>query len=160
MELIINLIIVFIIIFSLYKRFQEVSKKGSEIKPPTKSIPEPSPEMVDELKRITQKEEEVIKEEVVEETQPVPSSEDIFEKLRQEFAEPETFSEPSYVPEAAIPEQTEEPVPEIVQTIDYSKDVPRKKERRYVLKFGGSELVNGILMSEILGKPVSLRENV
>ena len=155
MELIINLIIVVVIVFSILKRVQEVAKKGEELKVPPDIPPETLSEQIKKFKDLMQPE----LEEVESVSESVLTEENIFEKAHKEFAEPEVFSEPE------IPAFIEEPVPVVEKTIpvfkkpvSYKKIIPRKKvSKGYILKFGGSEVVRGIIMSEILGKPVSMR---
>jgi len=150
MEVLINLVIIFIVIATVLKRIQELGKKQGEIKVPPASPPVPFPELTEEPVRQEKSEEEEIK--------PVrewaPSLEEVFEKIQPEFVEPEIFLEPE------IPLQIEEPVPEVVQPIFYEKAVPRKKAASGVtLNFSGSELVRGIIMREILGPPVSMQND-
>ena len=155
MELIINLVIVFIIVFSILKHLQEVGKKGEELKVPPDIPPESLSEQIKKIKDLTQHE--------LEEVKPVSESvlteEEIFEKIHAEFTEPEVAPEPET--SALIKEPVSmiwEPVPTIKKPVSYRKIIPRKKvSQRYTLSFGGSEVVRGIIMSEILGKPVSMR---
>jgi len=150
MELIINLIIVVVIVFSILKRVQEVGKKGEELNVPPDIPPESLSEQIKELKNLMQPE----LEEVTQASEPVLTEEGAIERVRAEFTEPEIAPEPE------TPALYEEPVPMIKQPVSYKKIVPRKKvSERYILKFGGSEVVRGIIMSEILGKPVSMRED-
>ena len=150
MELIINLIIVFVIIFSILKRVQEVGKKGEELKVPPDIPPESLSEQIKELKNLMQPE----LEEVTQASEPVLTEEGTIERVHAEFTEPEVAPEPE------TPALYEEPVPMIKQPVSYKKITPRKKvSQRYILSFGGSEVVRGIIMSEILGKPVSMRED-
>lgn len=148
MELIINLIIVFVIIFSILKRVQEVGKKGEELKVPPDIPPESLSEQIKELKNLMQPE----LEEVTQASEPVLTEEGTIERVHAEFTEPEVAPEPE------TPALYEEPVPMIKRPVSYKKIIPRKKvSQRYILSFGGSEVVRGIIMSEILGKPVSMR---
>ena len=164
MELIINLIIVFIIIFSILKRVQEVGKKGEELKVPPDIPPETLSEQIKELKNLVQPEPEEVKPV----SEPVLQEEITIEKVHAEYAEPEAAPEPETpaIIEEPVPVVEEqipvigEPVPMIKQPVSYKKVIPRKKvSQRYILSFGGSEVVRGIIMSEILGKPVSMRED-
>lgn len=150
MEVLINLIIIFIVIVTVLKRIHEVAKKRDEITVPPASPTGPFPELAEELKRMEKPEEEEIKPM----SEQVPPEEEIFEKIQPEFAEPEIFLEPE------IPPQIEEPVPEVVQPIFYEKAVPRKKAASgLTLSFSGSEVVKGIIMREILGPPVSMQND-
>jgi len=150
MEVLINLVIIFIVIATVLKRIQELGKKQGEIKVPPASPPVPFPELTEEPVRQEKSEEEEIK--PVREW--IPSLEEVFEKIRPEFTEPEIFPEPE------IPPLVEEPVPEVVQPIFYEKAVPREKAASGVtLNFSGSEVVRGIIMREILGPPVSMQND-
>jgi len=146
MEVLINLIIIFIVIVTVLKRIQVLGKKQEEIKVPPASPPVPFPELAEELKRLEKPGEEEIK--PVGER--IPSIKEVFEKIQTEFAEPEISFE------TEIPPPVEEPIPEVLQPIFYEKAVRRKKAAPSItLKFSGSELVRGIIMREILGPPVS-----
>jgi len=150
MEVLINLVIIFIVIATVLKRIQELAKKQEEIKIPPASPPMPFPELAEEPVRPEKLEEEEIK--------PVsewaPLLEEVFEKIRPEFVEPEIYIEPEISPPVKVP------VPEVVQPIFYEKAVPRKKAASGVtLNFSGSELVRGIIMREILGPPVSMQND-
>ena len=150
MEVLINLVIIFIVIATVLKRIQELGKKQGEIKIPPASPPVPLPGLFEEQVHPEKLEEEEIK--------PVsewaPSLEEVFEKIRPEFVEPEIYIEPEISPPVKVP------VPEVVQPIFYEKTVPRKKAASGVtLNFSGSELVRGIIMREILGPPVSMQND-
>ena len=167
MELIINLLILFFIIFTVFKRLQQVAKKQEEIKTPPSSYPGPVTEIgplsevIKELSQKLEHREEWI--EVKEQPgEPVLSEEEQeqFEEIQPEFVEPSTYQIPELVPEVTVLPQTEEPVEEILQPPESRKVAARKKEKlAYPLRFGGPEVVKGIIMSEILGPPVSMRRD-
>ena len=163
MELIINLLILFFIIFTVFKRLQQVAKKQEEIKvpPSSPSGPEteivPLSEVIKELSHKLDHSEEWI--EVKEPTgEPVLLEEEQFEEIQPELIEPSTSQIPETVPEAPFIPQPEEPAEEILQPLKSIKAAAGKKEKiAYPLRFGGPEVVKGIIMSEILGPPVSIR---
>ena len=107
MEVLINLVIIFIVIATVLKRIQELGKKQGEIKIPPASPPVPLPGLFEEQVHPEKLEEEEIK--------PVsewaPSLEEVFEKIRPEFVEPEIYIEPEISPPVKVP------VPEVVQPI-------------------------------------------
>ena len=164
MELLINLIILFVIFFTVFKRIQEISKKKDEIKlpPAPQNGPPSKPETTtDVFKELGRRIEQVV--EVDSETVK-PSGEQVhpygyrIEKMQQEFAEPVPIELPEIFPDAEVYPQVEEPVPEIIEQYDYNKvNAYKKGKKRYALQFRGTEIVRGILMSEILGTPVSMR---
>ena len=162
MEYIIQIVIIIFIFLALIKRIKEIAEKGGEIKAPPVSPPVSQPEMTEELnRRFVETEEEAVKPE----DKPVLSVEDIFEKFAREYVEPETSHEPEItpeseiIPEAEITPEVEKPVPEVVMSLLQARAAPLKAAPTGVkLNFGGSGLVTGILMSEILGPPVALRK--
>ena len=162
MEYLIQIVIIIFVFLALIKRIKEIAEKGGEIKVPPTSPPIPHPEMTEELnRRFLAPEEEEVKPEV----KPVLSVEDIFKKFAREYIEPETSQEPEITPETEIipePEiipQVEKPVPEVVMSPLQARAVPQETYPAGVkLNFGGSGLVTGILMGEILGQPVALRK--
>ena len=148
MEVLINLVIIFIVIATVLKRIQELAKKQEEIKVPPASPPLPFPGLFEEQVHPEKLDEEEIK--------PVNewalSEEMVSEEIQPEFVEPEIYIEPEISPPVEVP------VAEVVQPILYEKAVRRKKAASGVtLKFSGSELVSGIIMREILGPPVSMQ---
>jgi len=148
MEVLINLVIIFIVIVTVLKRIQELAKKQGEIKIPPASPPVPFPELFEEPVHPEKLEEEEIKPV----SERVSSLEEVFEKIRPEFVEPEISLEPE------IPTPAEEPVLAVEQPILYEKAVTRRKVTPgLTLHFSGSELVSGIVMREILGPPVSMQ---
>ena len=171
MELIVNLIIVFVIIISILKRIQDVAGKGEELSDPRKVPPEALSEQmerVEDFQRSVQEEEEP-----GEDVRPrIPERvtiEDVFRKFTEnQFPQrPEQFpeSEPFYEPEkAALADAyafAAEPPPVITQPVSRKRKKPPGKirVRSPFLNFGGPDVVRGIVMSEILGTPVSMRED-
>ena len=147
--LLINLIIIFVIFVAIMKRVQEVTKKAQELKTqppvtppifpkailePTEERPSPQWQPSQELKPS------------VEQEKPVVFREDLWEHLKEELPEPEV-------------EETFQPPVEFVQKVPYQEVLKsvREHEPRLYFSFSGSELVKGIIMSEILGQPLSLR---
>ena len=165
MELLINLLILFVIIFTVFKRLQQVAKKQEEIKTQPSSHPgpvteiKPLSEVIKELSHKLEHREEWI--EMKEPTgEPVLLEEGQFEEIQPEFVEPSTSQIPEMVPEAPFLLKPEEPAEEILQPPKSRKVAVRKKEiLAYSLRFGGPEVVKGIIMSEILGPPVSIRRD-
>lgn len=156
MEYLIQIVIIIFIFLALIKRIKEIAEKGGEIKAPPVSPPVSHPEMTEELnRRFVQPEEEA----VIPEVKPVLSAEEIFKKFAREYIEPETSPEPEIIPEAEIIPHVEKPVPEVAMPPLQAWAVPREAAPiSLTLNFGGSEVVTGILMSEILGQPVALRK--
>ena len=164
MGLVINLIILFFILFTVFKRFQQIAKKQEEIKVPPSSPPgpvaetEPITDILKELGRRLEQVGEVDTETVKPAGEPVFPYEGRIEKMQPEFAEPVPVELPEIPSEAGFLPELEESVPDIIKPPDYINAVaPKKAKRQYALQFGGPEVVKGILMSEILGPPVSMR---
>ena len=156
MEYLIQIVIIIFIFLALIKRIKEIAEKGGEIQAPPGSPPIPHPEMTEELnRRFLEPEEEEVKPEV----KPVLSAEEIFKKFAREYIEPVTSHEPEITPEAEIIPQVEKPVTEVAMPPLQARAAPREVAPISLkLNFGGSEVVTGILMSEILGQPVALRK--
>jgi len=156
MEYIINIVIIIFVFLAIIKRIRDIAEKGGEIKVPPTSPPIPHPEMTEELnRRFLEPEEEVVRPEV----KPVLSAEEIFKKFALEYIEPETSPEPEIIHEPEIIPEVEKPVIEVVMPPLQARAAPLKAAPTGVkLNFGGSGLVTGILMSEILGQPVALRK--
>ena len=154
MNHLINIIIIFIIIVSVFKRLQGIAKKGGEIKVPPASPPVPFPEMTEKYETPEESAQEKMEEPV---RKPALSGEEILKEIFRVHTEPKATFEHEIIPVPPLPEQVEEPVSMVEQPLPARKAAPREKEKSYTLHFGGSELVRGILMSEILGTPVSLR---
>ena len=164
MELFINLLILFFIFFTVFKRFQKIAKKKEEIKVPPSPPHGPATEtetitdVLKELGRRLEHVEEINTETVKPPGEPILPDEGWIEEMQPEYAEPVPDELPEISPEAEVYPQAEEPVPVIIKPPDHVKSAARKKgKRQYALQFGGPEVVRGILMSEILGPPVSMR---
>ena len=140
MGLVINLIILFFILFTVFKRFQQIAKKQEEIKVPPSSPPGPVAEtepITDILKELGRRLEQVG--EVDTETdkpveEPVLPYEGMIEKMQPEFAEPVAVELPEIPPEAGFPPEVEELTPEIIKPPDRVKVFARKKVKRQFLK--------------------------
>ena len=161
MEWLINLVIIFIVFLAIFKRIQEVAKKGGEIMGPPGSPPVPSREAAEEFRTVEQPvEEEIIlhREEMQPKREPSLSIEDIFEKLRGGYVQPEVQPEPEITPEEELPPEVEQVVPAPAEPFVDMKITPLRKTPGFALQFTGPDLVRGILMREILGPPLSLRE--
>jgi hypothetical protein len=173
MELIVNVIIVLVVIVSIFKRIQEVAGKGEELSAPRKVPPEALSEQmerVEDFQRSVQEEQDPGS---GEDTGPrVPERvtiEDVFRKFAEQRA-------PQRLETAPVPVPFHEPEKPVLDDVyDLSSEqhpaipppVPRKRidsrvnipVRSPLLNFGGPEVVRGVVMSEILGTPVSMRED-
>ena len=164
MELFINLIILFFIFFTVFKRFKEVGKKQEEIKVPQSRHPgqvtevEPITQVLKELGHRLEYGEQADREAGKSSPEPIFSDNDRFEEMQPEYDEPVAFEPSEIIPEQDLLPEGEERIPEVTKSPDHGKVMAGKEgERRYSLRFGGPEVVRGILMSEILGPPVSIR---
>ena len=179
---IINLIIIFIIVGSLIKRFREVAKTGREL--------------TDDEKRRQLRESDVAREAMgpdvgtggrrVEEIpiprpEPAPSRQPevrtLEDLIRSLTGEEQTTQQDSAVPlrpepavdvyaeEAAMVDRAETPAEERIARTRVPVSYAVKKKPAPVrlhglrLGFGGDDLVRGIVMSEILSPPVALRQD-
>jgi hypothetical protein len=139
MELIINLIVVFVIIISILKRIQAGGTKRKMLNSPRTSEYEPEPIFPDKIaiKEISKKISELN----------IPSN-----------------TESMHVHEnSSVREQTtsnEEAIPVLNASVSQKRGKALKiiRRRSSFLQFGETELVQGILMREILGDPLSMRE--
>ncbi len=177
-DIIINVVILFIIIMSLLKRVKEISKKGDEVKKMPEGPPDPLAETIKTEKQRAKEQSEPVrrsirevfdeprrgpaapKQERPEAPPATPSLEDVFKRLSGEII-PEvqqTQSEP-VAPEPQVPKPEPEPVPEppSVRIPKVRKTYVQPRNQSPVLSFEGSEVVRGIIMGEILGPPVSMR---
>ena len=149
LELVINLIIIFVIFVAILKRLQGVVKKGQELKtqpPVTPPVPHKAVRKAYEEKPGPQWQPSQEVKPSVEREKSVVFREDLLERLEEEYPEP-------------VAEETVQPPEELVQEVSYRGVLESVRERKPRLYFGfsGSELVKGIIMSEILSPPVSLR---
>ena len=147
----INLVIVVVIILSVLKRLKDVAKKGEELETPPPAAPSAAPDMVERTDEIPQ-------EEPVER----PELPEIFKRLleqeKPDISDEDEFEQEPEVPEPVMAEPIQLPE-EIVKPFSYGLPVIPKEEQTPELKlsFRGSEVVRGIVMSEILGPPVGLK---
>ena len=176
MDVIINLFILFIIVVSVLRSLQDAARKSREIKiPPPKPVemrPEPLSEAAPEREPEWAPEPQAPSRPAVP-PRPMPeeippawepprrSIEEVFGKLEERYRE---LTE-SPVPEAVLREKTlEHPQPDMRagfrrRFVPQKSRIPGKAAAiRPVLSFDGQSVVNGIIMSEILGQPVSLRK--
>jgi hypothetical protein len=150
MELIINLIIIFIIIVTVLKRLKDVSKKGQELE--KTKLPGEFAETI-ERRTVQEKPEskpllvpapEISFDEMVEPVEfPLKPAEELLESRFKE-----TFP--------VMPETYRKPVPEMAPHL--YDEITRRRRRCMKLAFTHNRVINGIIMSEILSKPVSLRD--
>ena len=145
MDRIIQLIIIVVIFASIVKRMQQVAQKGEELEAPPPVSPPVTPPMVKRLQDVFQElSGERVEQEVMEE-KPVTDTGD-FRERQTEF------------PESVVEETL--PIPEdVLQPVSYRDvGIPKAKQKQEIkLGFKGPEVVRGIIMSEILGPPVSMR---
>ena len=151
MDLIIQLIIVVVIVASIVKRMQQVAKKGEELEEPPPAAPPVTPPMVERPLMPVQRVEEV--EKPVKQAEPSGMLKELRELFQQEIPEP-------VVEEVPLAPEEFPPVSEdILQPVSYRDVVIPKKEPGllFSLSFTGTEAAKGIVMSEVLGPPVSMR---
>jgi len=152
LDLLINLIIIFVIVISVLKRLQNVAQKGREIKSPPPAAPSPTPKMAEKKSTVLQ--EQKIP------TEPPEFLKPVVEQAKRMFF-PEDFWEhkTTEIPEPALEEPLLPEVEEIQKislrdiTLPEKEPIPGMK-----LNFGSSDVVGGIVMREILGPPVSMRQ--
>lgn len=168
MDVIINIIIVIFVISSVLKRFQEVSKKSGDVTKPSPPLrerpdvpplphvtgdatPEPSTEPVTQHNN---REPEV------------KSLKDLVDYLKDEYQQVEAPSPQPELPVAAIePEPVlssiEQPSPMVSEKVLKVSRAELEPERAISpsLTFSSEQVVNGIILSEVLGPPVALRNN-
>ena len=142
----INLVIVVVIILSVLKRLKDVAKQGEELEAPPPVAHPAAPDLVERTDEIPQ-------EEPVER----PELPEIFKQLFEQ-EKPDISGEDEIEQEPVIAEPVQLPE-EIVKPVAYGLPVIPKEEQTPELKlsFRGSEVVRGIVMSEILGPPVGLK---
>jgi len=156
MDFVINLIIVLFIVYMVFRRFQEVSQKQGELKRP------PGPPA--ETREVA---------ETVDETGPMPGRSP--EPIEGHWPRPSRVPDkeaaeqvPGELPwgiPVTVSEGAGYPVPGITNGEPVSPTMPkvrresppRVRRGTYPLAFGRTAVVRGIIMSEILGPPVSMR---
>jgi hypothetical protein len=166
MEVLINIIIILVILIAIFKRMQDVAKKGGDItgqpsSPPMShgwpERPEREPEIFGEEDTFPEPEPEPTRE-----FKPVESPRRTFSEKIYRFEEEEK--------QASFPSQEAEKPGEyqpVYETARKVTDSTRKMGRHHresgefklcpALASCQSELVRGIILSEILGKPIALR---
>lgn len=177
MEVVINLIILFIIFITIMKRIQEVSKKGQDLRKPLSSPGEPQPgetapmDDYEDVRRPVTVFDEIPEEEEKEIYEPSwdnkPTEEEIFEKKPAEppappfIREPESVFAQSAVINSAEIYKTEKSniFDESIYKTHRNASVLNREDfvPAYRLNLRGHELVKGIILSEILGPPVSMK---
>jgi hypothetical protein len=162
MEMIVNLLIIFVILVAIIKRMQDVAKKGGDItgRPSDPSLPAGGwPERpVREADVFTEEFPYEDEEEPYRETRPVESPRRSFsDKIYRFEEERKQMSFPSADTELTGEYQ---PVSEDA-TVRAARRSARSGKRAGklcpALGMCESELVRGIILSEILGKPIALR---
>ncbi len=183
MELIVNLIIVFAIIISILKRFNETAGKSDEIRTPRRPPPEALSEQMNrggkkaspesqtepapknEPERVTI--EEVFKRFL--DQQPPPKPEPVYEPESDHTPEPAYEPRSYYEPEKPVESGSHEDsfeLPWVALSSEMPEPLPREWEKTQRVNLAGTQFLNfkapdvirGIVMSEILGPPVSTRE--
>jgi len=150
-EFLINLVIVVVIILAVLKRLKDVAKKGEELEAPPPAAPPAAPDMVERTDEIPQ-------EEPVERPELPEIFKQLFGQEKPDIPGEDEFEQKPEVPEPVMAEQFQPPE-EIAKPVAYGLPVIPKEEQtpRLKLSFRGSEVVRGIVMSEILGPPVGLK---
>ena len=180
MDVLINLVILLVIVASLLKRVKEITQKGEEVKRVPEGPPDPLAETIKEARERSEMRQDTERRsirDVFEESgheQPVesppvtetpsapPTLEDIFKRLAGEIAPesrqpvPEPMAVEPPPPEPVPAEPLTEPPP--ISEYKPPRQKAKPKARTGGLSFDGPEVVRGIILSEILGPPVSLRE--
>jgi hypothetical protein len=176
LNLLINIIIVIVIFVSIMKRIQEVSKKGQDLRKPLSSPGETHPgktapvdDYEDVRRPITVFDE--IPEEEKEVFEPVwddkPNEEEIFEKKQTEtyvppqLRVPETiFVKPADISSEEIYKTEKSNIfDESIYKAHRNAGVLNREDfvPAYRLNLRGQDLVKGIILSEILGPPASMK---
>jgi len=169
-ELIINIAIILFIIFSVLKRTQEVSKKSQDIKKPPETSRPPlqrrpaSPVQQETARRETPtatRTETILRQDkpagekplwrqMLEELDIYPETERTVKKEAQEAGERVV---------AEVKKAKESPKP-VIATVNIPDEYEPKPLHQLKLHFAGDDLVRGIVMSEILGQPVSMKHDL
>jgi len=147
--LFINIAIVLIIIFSIIKRMKETAQKAEELdKPP------PQQPLSDEKPSLAQKIQDWSKQFEMQLEAPEPKERPGADIESLEQSNMEEFT-------GIVSEETQQLSEEIQLTPSpqpYSEPLIKRKPQ-IQLRFSGSDIVQGIIMSEILSQPVGLRGN-
>lgn len=171
MDKLINLVIIFIIFISIFKRLREVALKQQEIQKPREPSPLPGPFVETELPEgaVDMEPEEMVPSIETMPTEQVVPLEEMIERRIREVIEPEMSREIELPVEEVsswpLEEQVSEPLPEVqpvaaVRPVGLVKKPPApRRKSRTVLDFGSPGVIRGILMREILGPPVALRDD-
>jgi len=163
MDVLINIIIILVIIISIFKRMQEVAKKGGDITGQPSAPPESQawPELSENEPEILEEEAFYPESASYPEMKPAESPRRNFAEKIYRFEEEEKQS--SFpTPQTETPGEFQ-PVYQAARLSEPSKE--KASDHRGGAEYKlcpalttcSSELVRGIIMSEILGKPVALR---
>lgn len=164
MEVLINIIIIIVILIAIFKRMQDVAKKGGDItgQPSAPPMTHGWPERPETEPEIFSEENPYSEPEPQREMKPVGSPRRTFadriyryeeERKERSFTSPETEPPGEYYP-------VYETAPKMIES---AKRMGMRQQRKGEYKFFpaltsySSELVRGIILSEILGKPLALR---
>jgi len=171
MDKLINLVILFVIFISIFKRLKEVALKQREIQKPRELSPLPGPFVKTERPEGPgdMESEEMVRSSESIPTEQVMTVEEMFERRIREVIEPEMNREIE-LPGAEVSswpfeEQVTVPLPEVrpiaaARPVGLAKKPPApRRKSRTILDFGSPGVIRGILMGEILGAPVALRDD-
>ena len=171
MDKVINLVILFVIFISIFKRLKEVALKQQEIQKPRELSPLPGPFVKTER---LEGPVNVEPEEMVRSYDSIPTEQDItveemFARRIREVIEPEMSREIELPAEEVsswpFEEQVSVPLPEVrpvaaARPVGLAKKPPApRRKSRTVLDFSSPGVISGILMREILGPPIALRDD-
>jgi hypothetical protein len=184
MGTIINLIIIFIVVASVVKRFQELSKSGETIQKPRQETGSENPDHYettmesysnedDREERFEEEYSPPLIPEPVKEQRPLldrhsRTLEDILGKIKAAIPKDESIYS---APREIVTDSRQESVynaPREIMTDSreegaYSKQKPSEifnygREHGIIPQFGCNAVVKGLVMSEILGRPVSMKK--
>jgi hypothetical protein len=177
MDVVINLIILFIIFITIMKKIQEVSKKGEDLRKPLSPPGAPQPgetapmDDYEDVRRPITVFDEIPEEEEKEVYEPVwddkPTEEEIFEKKPADSPVPEVIQEPESVFAQSALINSEE-IYRTEKSNIFDESIYKAHRNAgilnredfvpvYRLNLRGHELVKGIILSEILGPPASMK---
>jgi hypothetical protein len=167
MEVIFNLIIILVVVFTVMKRLQEVAQKGVDIKqPPLTRPPAPSGTTMSSSREMT------TEYTTTEPEQPLPQRPSPFplremvetmERQYRYITEPPLPPVPVMRYEPAAEDAFEAVAPSAApkllqrQVVASAPQRGTAPNRHLVLAFNSETVLNGMIMSEILGPPVALR---
>jgi hypothetical protein len=162
MEVMINIIIIIVILIAIFKRMQDVAKKGGDITGQPSAPAHGWPERPESGPEIFEEEEPYPESEQYPKMRPVETPRKSFadkiyryeeERKESAFTSPETEKSGEYLP-------VHETMPKKMESAKEFGRRHRESPEFHIcpaLTACKSELVRGIILSEILGKPIALR---